>query len=190
MIKGRTPKEDWYAHSGLWLVKFRDIANNQVRWEEGHRTFVGIEHKDALRPLALNTILVSADAHDPKSIGRKVALVEDIPLRASPAYYAGELLGISVNEADAQAKWLLYWLQSERGYEAIQEKVSGVHLNVGPARTISIPLPPIDEQRRIVARLDERMAAAERAVRAARATAEAAAALSASLLRGAFAGVG
>ena len=55
---------------------------------------------------------------------------------------------------------------------------------------LPIPLPPLDEQRRIVARLDERMAAAERAVRAARAAAEAAAALSASLLRDAFAGGG
>ena len=138
---------------------------------------------NALRPLAPNTILVSADAHDPKSIGRKVVLVEEIPSHASPAYYAGELLGVSANESEVHSKWALYWLQSERGYEAIQEKVSGVHLNVGPARTIPIPMPPLEEQRRIVARLDAEMAVADRVVRAARGEAEAAGALGGALLR-------
>ena len=52
---------------------------------------------------------------------------------------------------------------------------------------MAIPLPPLDEQRRIVARLDELMAAAERAQRAAEAQAEAAAAIPAALLRDAFA---
>lgn len=46
-----------------------------------------------------------------------------------------------------------------------------------------IPLPPLDEQRRIVARLDERMAVAERARVAADRIAEAANALKNSLLR-------
>ncbi len=48
---------------------------------------------------------------------------------------------------------------------------------------IPIPLPPIEEQRRIVARLDERMAVAERARVAADRIAEAANALKNSLLR-------
>ena len=51
---------------------------------------------------------------------------------------------------------------------------------------LPIPLPPIDEQRRIVARLNEQMAAAERAQRAAERVVEAAAAIPAALLRDTF----
>lgn len=64
------------------------------------------------------------------------------------------------------------------------------NLKVSDLLGYSIPLPPIDEQRRIVARLDARMAVAERAVRAAQASAWAAGALPASLLRDAFAEAG
>lgn len=48
---------------------------------------------------------------------------------------------------------------------------------------LPIPLPPLEEQRRIVARLDARMAVAERVVRAAMGEAEAAGALGGALLR-------
>lgn len=50
-------------------------------------------------------------------------------------------------------------------------------------RTYPIPVPPLEEQRRIVARLDERMAVAERAKLAADRIAEAANSLKISLLR-------
>ena len=49
-----------------------------------------------------------------------------------------------------------------------------------------VPLPPLDEQQRIVARLEEQMAAAERTQREAKAQVEAMAAISAALLRDAF----
>ena len=51
---------------------------------------------------------------------------------------------------------------------------------------LPIPLPPLGEQRRIVARLDARTAVAERIVRAAMGEADAASALRGALLRGAF----
>ncbi len=48
---------------------------------------------------------------------------------------------------------------------------------------LPIPLPPLEEQRRIVALLDEQMAAAEQARRAAERMVEAARALPAAILR-------
>ncbi len=64
------------------------------------------------------------------------------------------------------------------GYPSLKKSVT---------ERIPIPLPPLEEQRRIVALLDERLGVAERVVRAAEAQAKAAEALSASLLRDAFA---
>lgn len=53
-------------------------------------------------------------------------------------------------------------------------------------QSLPLPLPPLDEQRHIVARLDEQMAAAEQARRAADQMAEAARALPSALLREIF----
>lgn len=187
VLKGRTPRQEWYADSGVWLVKFRDIANSTVQWTPGYRTFVGHSHASNLKPLQLGHVLISADAHDPKSIGTKVALVKYIPEHAIPAYYAGELLGVIPQTIDIRSEWIAYWFQSQYGYDVIQEAVSGVHLNAGPARNMLIPLPPLAEQERIIARLDEQMASADRARHEAEAHAKAADAIAAALLRDAFA---
>ncbi len=70
--------------------------------------------------------------------------------------------------------------------EYIGTAAKGKTLNKRTLSVLPIPLPPLGEQRRIVARLDARTAVAERIVRAARGEAEAAGALGGALLRGAF----
>ena len=60
--------------------------------------------------------------------------------------------------------------------------------NMSDLMRLSIPLPPLDEQRRIVAGLEAGMATAARARRAAGAQLAAAAALPSAILRRAFAG--
>ncbi len=187
LSKGHTPKEEWYSTSGVWLVRFRDVTNTGVNWTPGFRSRVDIRYASELRPLHPGTVLLTADAHDPKSIGKKVALVEKLPNHASPAYYSGELLGIRPRkEVGIIAEWVAFWLLSDEGYRTVQCFVDGVHLNVGRARDIPITLPPIPEQQRIVAILNEQMAAVERARAAAEERVEAARALPGAYLRATF----
>ena len=80
-----------------------------------------------------------------------------------------------------------HWLRSDAGYAEMQENVSGGHLNVGPARNMRFPLPPLAEQRRIVADLEWQTAAVEDARAAAQAQLDALDALPAAALRLAFA---
>ncbi len=89
---------------------------------------------------------------------------------------------------DIDRDFLLYSMKFHEGELAKRGSGSTFAAITGPQlRGYAIPLPPIDEQRRIVARLNEQMAVAERVKRAAEAQVEAAAAIPAALLRDAFA---
>lgn len=185
--KGRTPKKDWYAPTGAWLVHYRDVATHGITWTAGRNTFVAPEYESSLKELEPGTVLVGADAHDPATIGKKVTLVDTVPQHASPAYFAGEMLGIRPNaQRSIEPAIVWHWLRSEAGYEEMQQNVSGGHLNVRPARNVRIPLPPVNEQHRIVQELDEQTAAIERARAAAQAQLAALDALPAAVLRLAF----
>ena len=163
--KGTTAKRGWYSASGAWLVRYRDItASGSVRWEPGRNTFVEVSHEAKLQRLRPQTVLVGADAHDPATIGRKVALVRSVPRRISRAYFAGELLGIRADAGRVVRSEIVYhWLRSPSGYREIQEQVSGGHLNVKPAHNIRVPIPPPDDQRRIIADLARQLSALGRA---------------------------
>lgn len=185
--KGRTPKKDWYAPTGVWLVHYRDVATHGITWTAGRNTFVAPEYESSLKELEPGTVLVGADAHDPATIGKKVTLVDTVPQHASPAYFAGEMLGIRSNaQRSIEPAIVWHWLRSEAGYEEMQQNVSGGHLNVRPARNVRIPLPPVNEQHRIVQELDEQTAAIERARAAAQAQLDAIEALPTAALRLAF----
>ncbi|KAF1682920.1 type I restriction endonuclease subunit S, partial [Pseudoxanthomonas broegbernensis] len=58
-------------------------------------------------------------------------------------------------------RFILYSLQDPRLMDRVQDKPIGAtvqHLRVGGVETLLMPVPPLEEQRRIVAKLDELMA--------------------------------
>lgn len=168
--KGRTAKRAWYSQNGAWLVRYRDLdlaAHGGVRWSPGRNTFVDITYEADLQRLRPPMILVGADAHDPATIGRKVALVKAIPRRITKAYFAGELLGVRPESRRLSPEIVYHWLRSPAGYREIQKNVSGGHLNVNPARNIWVPIPPRDEQLRLIADLERTASALDRACTAA-----------------------
>jgi len=179
-----TPRREWYAVSGLHIIKFRDIGG-EINWEPGLRGRVKPQYEGKLRRLQAGMTLIGADAHNPEFIGRKVSFADSIP--EEPVFFSAELLAMAPKpDGRIAPKWPFFWFSSQGGYLAVQEKVVGVHLNSNPAKTIEIPLPPISEQERIVAILESAMTAAERARGAAQDRAEATRALGAAFLREIF----
>jgi type I restriction enzyme S subunit len=164
---GVTPKRSDYADSGLKIVKFRDVSDQGIDWLNNDRGCVvpGSGSAARLRELRAGDVLLTASAHSPEAIGKKTCYVREIPPDIGRAFYVGELLNVRADTSVILPRWSLFWFQSPAGKEAIGEAVYGVHLTAGRARGIRIPLPPLDEQRRIVARVEalfERMEEAQR----------------------------
>lgn len=165
MRKGVTPRREWYADTGLHIIKFRDIGG-EINWEPGLRGRVKPQYEGKLRRLQAGMTLIGADAHNPEFIGRKVSFADSIP--EEPVFFSAELLAMAPKpDGRIAPKWPFFWFSSQGGYLAVQEKVVGVHLNSNPAKTIEIPLPPVSEQERIVGILNNEMATVERAREAA-----------------------
>ena len=101
-------------------------------------------------------------------------------------YLVSHLMALEAKDA-VLPEWLYYTVcqidmmdyADNPGYPSLKKSV---------VERIPIPLPPLDEQRRIVARLEEQLASVEAARRQAEEMAEAAKAIPAALLRDAFAG--
>ena len=78
-----------------------------------------------------------------------------ISARFKDVYYVGKLLCIRCYEQEYLPRFIYYFLSSDYGYKAIQNHVRGVHLIASEARKILVPLASLDEQRCIVAAIEE-----------------------------------
>ena len=155
---GKTPRKSNYRDEGIHrIVKFRDVTDKGVAYSESKAAYV-VDNPSALkvlRPLSIGDVLVTASAHSGDQIGKKCAYVESLPEIKGGVYFVGELLGITSDPRIMHSKWPYYWFLSEDGFKAVQAAVAGVHLTNGRAQNIPIPIAPVDEQNRIIQKLDE-----------------------------------
>lgn len=153
---GKTPRREDYANAGIKVIKFRDVASTGVNWfneEDGYVAFDSNSSRD-LRYLEPGDVLLTASAHSADSIGKKTCLVAALPSTVEKAAFVGELLCARADRSIVIPQWILSWFLSRTGYEAVAERVEGVHLTQGRARDIDIPIPPMDVQERVASRID------------------------------------
>lgn len=160
---GKTPKRSDYANCGIKIVKFRDVSSVGIDWLNAEDGFVASETVSSaeLRYLETGDVLLTASAHSAESIGKKTCLVREIPAHVGKPAYVGELLCARANRAKVIPEWILSWFLSRIGYEAVADRVEGVHLTQGRAREIDIPIPPLFEQSRIAKRIDGQISRVE-----------------------------
>jgi type I restriction enzyme, S subunit len=158
---GKTPKKSDYRDKGTHrIIKFRDLTASGTNYSKTKAGYV-VDQSDALnglRPLSKGDVLVTASAHSGEQIGRKCAYVGSLPDADGGVYFVGELLGITSNPTTMDSKWPYLWFLSEHGVRSVQAAVAGVHLTAGRAQKIPIPLAPLAEQKRIVAKVEELLA--------------------------------
>lgn len=155
---GKTPRRIHYRDSGIHrIIKFRDITNNTIDYSITKAAYVVNDPKafGGLRTLYIGDVLITASAHSGDQIGKKCAYIDHLPKVQGEIYFVGELLSVTSDPRIMENKWSYYWFLSDDGFRAVQSAVAGVHLTAGRAQNIQIPIAPLVEQKRIVAKVEE-----------------------------------
>jgi type I restriction enzyme S subunit len=154
--QGKTPPKSTYVSkpTAIKVLKFRDITSEgDIIWDNTERGF--LERNEGWRYAKIGDVLVTASAHSPDQIGKKVALLNFVPAEYSRVVVTAELMVFRPLTDLLDGLWLRYWLASTVGYQQLQMQVKEKHLVRGRAVNMFLPLPPLEEQRRIVARIEE-----------------------------------
>jgi len=158
---GKTPsKKDYLSNGSLKVIKFRDVNNGVVDFFNDKTGFVRVDEAvvTSMTELKMWDVLTTSAAHSGENIGKKTAIVTELPEKFERVFFTGELLNVRIPNHflgfEIVSKMIYYFLSSEAGYKGIQKAVAGVHLTQGRAKGILFPLPPLNEQKRIVAKVD------------------------------------
>ena len=135
--------------------------------------------------LRLGDLVICMSSGSPAVVGKTASLTRE--WTGSVGAFCGIIRPRNLNMAD----WVGHWFQSDGFLNWRDEQARGANiqnLRFSQFIDLPIPLPPLPEQRRIAAILNEQMAAVERARKAAVEELATIQALPAALLRRAFAG--
>jgi len=155
---GNTPaKKDYISYGKYKVIKFRDLKIGYIDFENSKNGFVNPESKkfSSFRELKKNDVLITSAAHSGENIGKKSAFVNKLPTKYEKIFFTGELLNTRIDNNFINPKYIYYYFLSKEGFTEIQKAVKGVHLTSGRAKLINIPLFPLNEQNRIVAKLEK-----------------------------------
>ncbi|WP_436757944.1 restriction endonuclease subunit S [Streptosporangium sp. V21-05] len=151
---GHTPsrsREDWWQDCYIPWVSLHDVGTMRgVKYLE--RTAQEISEagmaNSSARLLPAHTVVLSRDA----TVGRTAIM--SVPMATSQhfaAWVCGPLL-------DPEYLWVLFTDAMQPFFDSFQNGSTIRTIGMGDLKAFRIPLPPLDEQRRIVAHLDEETA--------------------------------
>ena len=152
VFNGKTPSKKEQRENGHPVLKIKDIDEfGQFR---GFESFVDDDfvkrHKK--KALYLGDTLVLNAAHNSKYVGSKNTYVSDKKLQGVIA--TGEWTIIRPKEF-IDSRYLNYYITSGQVRHLIGTVVKGIHLYPKDVLRLHIPLPPLDQQKKIAAILDE-----------------------------------
>lgn len=163
IIQGKTPRKIHYQSSdnGFKIVKFRDLdTKGQIDFTAIANGFVESSKIRGLRELERDYVLITNSAHSKEHIGKKIALVRDLP-DFKKVFFVGELTAIKCDTGNIYPKFVYSWLISEVGYKTLQKYVKEKHLIKSRLVNIKIPFPfkdnepNLEEQKRIADKIDK-----------------------------------
>lgn len=142
--------------TGIKLLRITDIQNNKVFWE--NVPFCHIESHDVKKfELKENDIVF---ARTGATVGKSFLIPKNIP----KTVFASYLIRIDLSKQVSQ-KYIYYFFQSANYWKQISSKAVGSgqpNVNANSLSNITIPLCNIEEQNRIVLKLEEKLSSLEK----------------------------
>lgn len=185
-LNGYAFKSDWYKTSGIRLVRGQNISHGFLDWEDTKRIEIMRANEFSRFELRKGDILVSLD-RPLISTGLKWAIVQDSDL---PALLLQRVARISPKEDRIRKEFLQIWVQSPFFTDGINPgRSNGIpHISTKELASLAIPVPPLDQQEKIVEILEEQLSRLDASLAAAHTVELRVAALRRSLLHAAFTG--
>ncbi|MET7616710.1 restriction endonuclease subunit S [Streptomyces sp. NPDC005408] len=154
---GSNLKSSHYTESGARVIRLQNIGDGEYMDE---KAFVSLDHFEQLRKHE-----VRAGDLAIASLGNELPRACLIPDLKAPAIVKADCIRMRVHP-DIDNRWLLYSLIAPQTRAYAAERIRGVgrpRLGLNEIRRIPVPVPPLEEQRRIVAALEERLSRLEAA---------------------------
>ena len=152
---GSKLKTEHYTESGPRVIRLQNIGDGEFRDE---KSYISREHFETLkRHRIYGGDLVIA------GLGESLPRACIIPDYVGDAIVKADCIRFKPNSNIADTKYLLFALNSETVKKLVAKVVHGVgrpRMNQQEIKAIHIPLPPLEEQRRIVAEVERRLSVA------------------------------
>lgn len=170
IFNGKTPAKTDHRIEGFPVLKIKDVDENG-RFRGKCASFVdrSLAEKYRHKWIEQNDILILNAAHNANYVASKIFFAGGGVCGLLPT---GEWLLIRTTARNVLPRYVDHWVRTENARQAVRFIVKGIHLYPKDVAQLEIPLPPLDEQRRIVGLLD-RAAEIRRSTDAARAKARA-----------------
>ncbi len=145
---GSNLKSEHYTDSGARVIRLQNIGDGFFRDE---RAFVSLAHFERLRAHEVRSgDLVVA------SLGEELPRACLVPRLDVPAIVKADCIRVRLHPS-IETRWVLYCLIAPQTRRLATARIKGVgrpRLGLGQLRQLSIPVPPLAEQRRIIETLE------------------------------------
>ena len=149
---GSNLKSSHYTASGARVIRLQNIGDGQFIDE---RAYISLEHFEKLKAHEVHAgdLVVASLGDNPP----RTCLIPDLD---APAVVKADCIRVRLH-SEVHSKWVLYALLAPATKRYAAARIRGVgrpRLGMNEIRRIPIPVPPLAEQRRIVAALEDHLA--------------------------------
>lgn len=184
---GSNLKTEHYTSSGARVIRLQNIGSGHFL--DADKAYISLKHFERLARHSVqdDDIVVAALGDGARPAGRACL----VPVDLGPALVKADCFRVRLPRIAVYGPFLVAVMNSPQFLKQVADRIRGAtrpRMTLGILRDCRVPLPAIDEQRRVAATLIEQMVEVERARAAVRAQTEVIDTLPAALLRRAFSG--
>jgi type I restriction enzyme S subunit len=148
VFNGKTPSKAEQRETGFPVLKIKDVSETG-EFRGTFSSFIDetLANKHSARWIKTGDTLILNAAHNADYVASKLFLASENVEGTLPT---GEWLLVRPNPQHIIPEYLHYWLRSSETRKAVRFLVKGIHLYPKDIAELTLRLPPLDEQRRIV----------------------------------------